>query len=63
MKLLHRKAESTSTDYGAFTRVLPLPAGAIEANVKATYVDGVLEVQVPVDAETAAARRVPVTST
>ena len=48
--------------YGGFTRVLPLPAGATEADVKATYVDGILEVHVPVDAEAAAAKRVPVTS-
>ena len=73
LRIHGERREETSSDqddghrtvlrYGAFTRVLPLPAGAIEANVKATYVDGVLEVQVPVDAETAAARRVPVTST
>lgn len=48
--------------YGAFTRVLPLPAGAGEADVKATYVDGILEVRVPVDAERAAAKKVQVTS-
>jgi HSP20 family protein len=48
--------------YGAFTRVLPLPAGASESDVKATYEDGFLEVRIPVDAETAAARKVPVTA-
>jgi HSP20 family protein len=73
LRIHGERREETSSDqagghrtvlrYGAFTRVLPLPAGATEADVKATYVDGVLEVQVPVDAEAAAAQRVPVTST
>jgi HSP20 family protein len=49
--------------YGAFTRVLPLPAGAGEADVKATYTGGILEVRVPVDPERAAAKKVQVTST
>ena len=43
--------------------MLPLPAGAGEADVKATYTDGILEVRVPVDAEKAAAKKVQVTST
>jgi len=47
--------------YGAFTRVLPLPAGATEADVKASYADGFLEVRVPVDAGVAASKAVPVT--
>ena len=48
--------------YGAFTRILPLPAGASETDVKATYEDGFLEVRIPVDAATAAAKKVPVTT-
>lgn len=32
---------------GSFMRTLPLPAGASEADVKATYRDGMLEVRVP----------------
>jgi HSP20 family protein len=46
--------------YGSFTRVVRLPVGASEHDVRATYTDGVLEVRVPVDRGTAEARRVPV---
>jgi HSP20 family protein len=49
--------------YGSFTRDIPLPEGASEKDVKATYKDGILEVRVPMPAaETKKeARRVPVT--
>ena len=33
--------------YGSFSRDIPLPAGCSEKDVKATYRDGVLEIQVP----------------
>lgn len=33
--------------YGALSRSLPLPAGADEAGITATYKDGILEVRVP----------------
>lgn len=46
--------------YGSFTRSIPLPAGASEEDVKATYTDGVLEVRVPVSEEKASARRIPI---
>jgi HSP20 family protein len=46
--------------YGSFSRVVSLPAGATEADVKATYHDGILEVRVPVDHATAQATKVPV---
>jgi HSP20 family protein len=46
--------------YGTFTRTVPLPAGATESDVKATYTNGILEVRVPV-ATTTAATKVPVT--
>lgn len=32
---------------GSLTRTLPLPAGATEADIKATYRDGILEIRVP----------------
>lgn len=47
--------------YGAFTRVLPLPAGASETDVTATYTDGILEVRVPTRVEEAPATKVTVT--
>lgn len=64
-----RRQETTAKDkkgfrsefrYGSFVRTLTLPAGATEKDVKATYVDGVLEVRVPVDAAQAAATAIPI---
>jgi HSP20 family protein len=34
--------------YGSFSRTLPLPDGAAETDIQATYKDGILEVRVPV---------------
>lgn len=49
--------------YGSLTRTLPLPPGATETDIAATYRDGVLEVRVPLDrpASPAAPTTVPVT--
>jgi HSP20 family protein len=47
--------------YGAFTRVLPLPAGATQTDVTATYADGILEVRVPTKGEGDRSRKVTVT--
>jgi HSP20 family protein len=44
--------------YGSFTRTVPLPLGASEDDVKATYKDGILEVQIPIDRSEAEARKV-----
>jgi HSP20 family protein len=33
--------------YGRFSRTLPLPEGATESDITATYKDGILEVRVP----------------
>ncbi|MFA5883581.1 MAG: Hsp20/alpha crystallin family protein [Acidimicrobiia bacterium] len=46
--------------YGSFTRTVPLPAGATEQDVKATYKDGILEVRIPVDDGKAATRKIPI---
>jgi HSP20 family protein len=46
--------------YGSFVRTMPLPTGATEDDITATYRDGILEVQVPV-AATAETRKVEVT--
>ncbi|MBI2706244.1 MAG: Hsp20/alpha crystallin family protein [Actinobacteria bacterium] len=65
----HRRAETKSEEggvyrsefsYGAFRRSVPLPAGATEADVKASYHDGILEVRFPVDDEKAAAKKIPI---
>jgi HSP20 family protein len=34
--------------YGSFKRTLPLPDGASESDITATYKDGILEIRVPV---------------
>jgi HSP20 family protein len=34
--------------YGSFTRTLPLPEGVSEADIEASYKDGILEIRVPV---------------
>ena len=41
--------------YGSFSRTLPLPEGASESDIKATYKDGILEIRVPVSEPPAAA--------
>ena len=47
--------------YGTFERRIPLPEGATESDVKASYKDGILEVRVPVaKIDPAPATRVPV---
>jgi len=51
--------------YGSFTRDLPLPEGIKEADVKASYKDGILEIRVPLPKAGAAtaATKIPVTKT
>jgi HSP20 family protein len=46
--------------YGAFTRTLPLPVGATEEDIDASYKAGILEVRIPVDTKKAAATKIPV---
>ena len=46
--------------YGSFTRVVPVPPGATEKDIKATYKDGILEVRVPIDRAAAAATKIPI---
>jgi HSP20 family protein len=46
--------------YGSFARAIPLPPGATDKDVKATYRDGILEVRIPVDRARAEATKVPV---
>jgi HSP20 family protein len=46
--------------YGSFERTIRLPAGAKTDDVVATYIDGILEVRVPVDTETPAVTTIPI---
>ncbi|KAA0233779.1 MAG: Alpha-crystallin [Acidimicrobiales bacterium] len=50
----------TEFSYGKFVRTLPLPAGATEDDIKASYSDGILEIRVPVDKGKAEAKKVPI---
>jgi HSP20 family protein len=49
--------------YGSFLRSVPLPTGATEKDVKASYKDGILEVRIPVDRKTAEAEKIPIQRT
>jgi HSP20 family protein len=49
--------------YGSLVRRLPLPAGASEDDVTATYRDGILEIRVPIAAAAETVARVPITRT
>jgi HSP20 family protein len=49
--------------YGASTRTLPLPVGATDKDIDASYKAGILEVRVPVDTKKAAATKIPVRTT
>jgi HSP20 family protein len=46
--------------YGSFTRALTLPKCASEADVQATYRDGILEVTIPVKTEAVERKRVAI---
>jgi HSP20 family protein len=71
LRLRAERRESTETKemgrhrsefrYGSFSRSLPLPSGASEDDVKATYKDGILEVRVPIDHASSETRKIPVT--
>lgn len=55
-----KKGYRSEFRYGSFMRTVPLPAGASEKDVSATYSDGILEVRVPIDTSQAEARKIPV---
>ena len=49
--------------YGSFARTVPLPVGATDKDVKATYKDGILEVRIPVDRGEAESKKIPIQRT
>ena len=55
----HEKNRS-EMHYGAFSRILQLPAGVDADEVTATYTDGVLEVRLPLGATAEEPRHIPV---
>ena len=46
--------------YGSFSRTVPLPRGVKPEDVKASYADGVLEVRIPMPAETQQTQRIQI---
>lgn len=50
----------TEFHYGSVTRTVPLPAGATDKDVKATYKDGILEVRIPMNRDEAQSQRIPI---
>ena len=63
-KTEHKEKDSYRSEfhYGSFVREVALPEGSDESDVTATYVDGVLEVRVPVGERTRPEPvRIPVT--
>ena len=56
-----KKGYRSEFRYGSFVRVVPLPAGATEADVKASYTDGILEVRIPINVEHAESKKIPIT--
>ena len=46
--------------YGSFMRQIELPTGCSAEDIEATYTDGILEVQVPIDGEAAEAQHIEV---
>jgi HSP20 family protein len=67
--MVHRQKESRTSDarhyrsefrYGSFTRLVALPVGASDDDVKATYDDGILEVRIPMNGAQAHERRIAI---
>jgi HSP20 family protein len=59
-KVEDRNYRRSEFRYGSFSRVLPLPPNAKEADIKATYKDGILEVHTPLDQSTGKHSRIPI---
>ncbi|HEX4981020.1 MAG TPA: Hsp20/alpha crystallin family protein [Ilumatobacteraceae bacterium] len=49
--------------YGSFTRVLPLPEGVSESDVKAHYENGILEIRIPTPKVEPTAVKIPIEKT
>ena len=55
-----KKGFRSEFQYGSFSRSMQLPVGATEADVKAVYTDGILEVRVPINTAEAETTKVAV---
>jgi HSP20 family protein len=56
----HRDKNHSEFRYGSMSRTLPLPGGAREDTIKATYAHGILEITIMVAAEPEPARTIPI---
>ena len=68
--MVQRKKETTHESrrhyrsefqYGSFVRSVALPAGCTDQDVKASYIDGVLEVRIPMNGVQAKSKKVMIT--
>lgn len=59
-KIEDRDYRRSEFRYGSFTRLLPLPPHTTEADIKASYKDGILEVHAPLDQDTGKPSRIPI---
>jgi HSP20 family protein len=62
-KVEERNYRRSEIRYGSFTRILPLPSGTKEDDIKASYKDGILEVRAPVQERVAKASKIPISHT
>lgn len=59
-KVEDRNYRRSEIRYGSFSRVLPLPSGTKEDDIKASYRDGMLEVRAPVQGGSRQPSRIPI---
>jgi HSP20 family protein len=59
----HKEGTRSEFHYGSFYRSMPLPPGAKEDDIDATYGDGILTVTVPVSESATPERHVEITKT
>ena len=57
-----RRRHRSEFRYGSFSRSVPLPAGATDEDVKATFANGILEVRVPVNGAKPEAKKIPISA-
>lgn len=56
----HRDNGRSEFHYGSFHRAIPLPAGAREDSITATYSHGILEITVPVGEPASRRKQIPI---
>jgi HSP20 family protein len=59
-KVEERNYRRSEIRYGSYSRTLPLPPGASEDQIEATYKDGILEVRAPVAEPSTGRTKIPI---